>query len=47
MSERLDAVEQSTQQDPEITELASLRNSQKAIVTTARKMLISIYHMLD
>lgn len=27
--------------------LASRKNSQKAIVATARKMLISIYHMLD
>jgi transposase len=28
-------------------QLASRKNSQKAIVTTARKMLVSIYHMLD
>jgi transposase len=27
--------------------LASRKNSQKAIVATARKMLVSIYHMLD
>jgi transposase len=27
--------------------LASRKNSQKAIVATARKMLVSIYHILD
>ena len=27
--------------------LASRKNSQKAIVVTARKILVSIYHMLD
>ncbi|TKX37194.1 IS110 family transposase, partial [Halorubrum sp. SD690R] len=27
--------------------LASRKNSQKAIVAAARKMLVSIYHMLD
>ena len=27
--------------------LANRKNSQKAIVATARKMLVSIYHMLD
>jgi hypothetical protein len=27
--------------------LASRKNSQKAIVATAREMLVSMYHMLD